>query len=450
MEVLMGRHTNFKTRSTRGRRRNRLSRPLIIALLLTIAVGGGFYIHFQKTRRTNAAPPVKGPISLMAVEPVAPDVKPMVVPPVATAASGAPGVKETVTPLIVAPPGVLVTETPTTAMEAVGAALLAQTAAPRVTPPVVVPASVPLSTPSSPLAAPPTRAAEIRPVPAQPAPTPIAIAAPNTPAPKAPVLLASAAAPVGSPLAQARVKMDGGDLLAARGILNSALAGGQLSSADAASARHLIATISQTVFFSNARIKDDPFQTLYQVQGGDRLSRIADRHAVTWELLCRINGLSDPKKLRAGQSIKVPTGPFHCVITKKDYRLDVYLGSPGEAGSVLVISFMVGLGKDNSTPAGAWIIAQGGKVHPATYYSPRGEGVIAPDDPKNPLGGYWMGLTGIAGNALEKNSYGIHGTIEPDTVGKQASMGCIRLRHDDIAFLYDLLVDGKSKVVVKE
>ena len=75
---------------------------------------------------------------------------------------------------------------------------------------------------------------------------------------------------------------------------------------------------------------------------------------------------------------------------------------------------------------------------------------MAPDDPKNPLGGYWMGLTGIAGNAVDKNSYGIHGTIEPDTVGKQASMGCIRLRHDDIAFLYDLLVDGKSKVVVKE
>ena len=133
---------------------------------------------------------------------------------------------------------------------------------------------------------------------------------------------------------------------------------------------------------------------------------------------------------------------------KGDYRLDVYLGSPGEAGSVFVTSFSVGLGKDNSTPVGTWIVAQGGKVHPATYYSPRGEGVIAADDPKNPLGGYWMGLTGVAGGAVDKSSYGIHGTIEPDSIGKQASMGCIRLGHDDIAVLYELLVEGKSKVVV--
>ena len=108
------------------------------------------------------------------------------------------------------------------------------------------------------------------------------------------------------------------------------------------------------------------------------------------------------EKLRSGQWIKIPNGPFHCVITKSDYRLDVYLGSPGEAGSLFVTSFPVGLGKDNSTPTGTWIVAAGGKAHPATYYSPRGEGVIAADDPKNPLGGYWMGLTGVAGNALGK------------------------------------------------
>jgi lipoprotein-anchoring transpeptidase ErfK/SrfK len=29
-------------------------------------------------------------------------------------------------------------------------------------------------------------------------------------------------------------------------------------------------------------------------------------------------------------------------------------------------------------------------------------------------------------------------------------MGCIRLRHDDIAFLYDALIEGKSKVQIKD
>jgi lipoprotein-anchoring transpeptidase ErfK/SrfK len=30
------------------------------------------------------------------------------------------------------------------------------------------------------------------------------------------------------------------------------------------------------------------------------------------------------------------------------------------------------------------------------------------------------------------------------------SMGCIRLRADDISWVFDMLVDGKSKVLVKE
>ena len=76
--------------------------------------------------------------------------------------------------------------------------------------------------------------------------------------------------------------------------------------------------------------------------------------------------------------------------------------------------------------------------------------MLAANDPKNPLGGYWMGLVGLEGDAVGKNSYGIHGTIEPDSIGKQASMGCIRLGHDDIALLFDLLVDGKSNVMIKD
>lgn len=47
-------------------------------------------------------------------------------------------------------------------------------------------------------------------------------------------------------------------------------------------------------------------------------------------------------------------------------------------------------------------------------------------------------------------SYGIHGTIDPNSIGKQSSMGCIRLRADDIAMVYDMMVEGKSTVVVKE
>lgn len=252
------------------------------------------------------------------------------------------------------------------------------------------------------------------------------------------------------PITDARAKVEAGDLLGARLLLNEPLVSGRLSGADAGAARQILSQISQTVLFSKKKFKDDPFQTTHQVASGERLARIAARNHVTWELLCKINGLSDPRKIRAGQWLKIPVGPFHCVVNKSAFRLDVYLGSPGEAGALFVTSFPVGLGKDNSTPTGLWMVQQGSKAHPATYYSPRGEGVIAADDPKNPLGGYWMGITGLQGNAVDKTSYGIHGTIEPDSIGKQSSMGCIRLRHEDIANLYDLLVDGQSKVQVKD
>ncbi|HZL36048.1 MAG TPA: L,D-transpeptidase family protein [Tepidisphaeraceae bacterium] len=267
----------------------------------------------------------------------------------------------------------------------------------------------------------------------------------SDPAPELPSSPASAA-----PLTDGKAKMDSGDLLGARLILNAALQSGNLNSADAQSARQLLSQINQTVIFSKKRFADDPFQTSHEIASGERLARIADRHKVTWELLCKVNGLVNPRKIRAGQWIKIPMGPFYAVVNKAAFRLDVYQGSAGGAGSLFVTSFPVGLGKDNSTPTGLWAVQQGSKAHPATYYSPRGEGVIAADDPKNPLGGYWIGITGLGGNALEKTSYGIHGTIDPDSIGKEASLGCIRLRHEDIAALYDLLVDGHSKVLVKD
>ena len=46
-------------------------------------------------------------------------------------------------------------------------------------------------------------------------------------------------------------------------------------------------------------------------------------------------------------------------------------------------------------------------------------------------------------------SYGIHGTIDPDSIGKQSSMGCIRMKADDIAVVYDMMVEGKSMVLVQ-
>ena len=128
--------------------------------------------------------------------------------------------------------------------------------------------------------------------------------------------------------------------------------------------------------------------------------------------------------------------------------MDLYVGAPGGAGSVFITSLPVGLGKDDSTPVGAWKVLN--KLKNPTYFSPRGEGIIAAGDPANPLGEYWLGLEGADAGTSDKASYGIHGTIEPDSIGKSESMGCIRLRDEDIKLVYEMLVEKESVVVVTE
>ena len=252
-----------------------------------------------------------------------------------------------------------------------------------------------------------------------------------------------------APLSDARTRIDSGDLIAARQTLNDALSSGRLGESDADAAKKQIEEINKTLVFSARKFPQDPWGGTYQVASGERLGSIANRNNVSWELLARINNIT-PKRLRSGQYIKIFKGPFHAVVYKRQFKMEIYLGSPGGPRSMYVTEFPVGLGKDDSTPTGLWMCKAGDKIRNPRYYPPRGGDIIAPEDPKNPLAGYWIALEGLDGQALGKESYGIHGTIEPDSIGKMASMGCIRLRHDDISWVFDLLVDGKSKVLVKD
>ena len=50
--------------------------------------------------------------------------------------------------------------------------------------------------------------------------------------------------------------------------------------------------------------------------------------------------------------------------------------------------------------------------------------VIVPPGPNNPVGSMWIGLS--------RDSYGIHGTGDPASIGKTASSGCVRLTNWDV------------------
>lgn len=165
----------------------------------------------------------------------------------------------------------------------------------------------------------------------------------------------------------------------------------------------------------------------YLVEPGETLQAIAKKYNVTWEYLEQLNRTPAPK-LRAGQSLKVIKGPFAAVVDLSDYELTIHCHGH------YVYRFPVGIGKDGSTPIGAFTVED--KVKNPRYDGP--EGSIAADDPANPIGERWISIG---------NGYGIHGTIDPGSIGKSESRGCIRLRNEDVNVVYDLLTVGSEVVI---
>jgi lipoprotein-anchoring transpeptidase ErfK/SrfK len=162
-----------------------------------------------------------------------------------------------------------------------------------------------------------------------------------------------------------------------------------------------------------------------------------------------------------GQRLKVVRQPLHAVVHKGEYRLDLWAGPPlppgatsipdpgpdGQAqGWTFIRSFRVGLGDGNSTPVGLFVVRPNSKLINPEWVNPRTRERFAADDPKNPIGERWIGLQGVDERSRPFLGYGIHGTIEPDSIGRQMSMGCVRLLPGDVEVVYDLLMPGVSTV----
>jgi lipoprotein-anchoring transpeptidase ErfK/SrfK len=100
-----------------------------------------------------------------------------------------------------------------------------------------------------------------------------------------------------------------------------------------------------------------------------------------------------------------------------------------ENGHVVRV-FSVAVGAPNTpTPVGTFTITN--RIPNPTYYRP---GKVIGPGPSNPLGTRWMGL--------DIKGYGIHGTDDPRSIGHARSLGCVRLRNDDVEHLFELLRPG--------
>ena len=249
---------------------------------------------------------------------------------------------------------------------------------------------------------------------------------------------------------QADAKIKASDLLGARKQLVDALDAKKFSPGDQDEAFKRLSRINDSVVFSTTKYLNDPCQAQYVVKSGDSMQKIAAQYAITWQLLGKLNGISDPRKLKAGKTLKVIKGPFHAQVNKTAFTLDLYLDKPGDAGAIFVKRFRVGLGENDSTPTGLWAIDT--KLEKPRYYNSRDTGprTVESGDPANPLGTRWLALSGKEGQAVGKESYGIHGTIDPASIGQKKSMGCIRMLNEDVEQVYDILISKQSTVTVTE
>jgi lipoprotein-anchoring transpeptidase ErfK/SrfK len=179
-----------------------------------------------------------------------------------------------------------------------------------------------------------------------------------------------------------------------------------------------IEEINTKIIFSSSFI--DGCSTEYTVRPKDVLSKIAKRFNTTVRLIKRVNNLASDT-IRPKQKLKVNTCKFSIVIDKSQNLL--FLKRKNE----VIKTYIVATGKDNGTPTGIFKIVN--KLVKPTWY--KTGAVIPPDSPKNVLGSRWMGF--------DLEGYGIHGTNEPDKLGQQITLGCVRMSNEEVEELFSIV-----------
>ena len=180
------------------------------------------------------------------------------------------------------------------------------------------------------------------------------------------------------------------------------------------------------IIFSNTPA---PKTLIHEVQTGDTLGGIAQKYGTTMDLI-KIGSHLSGNVIRVGQKLRIWKGNFNIFVDKSQNILIL------KDGEEVVKTYRVATGQNNSTPVGQFKIIN--KLVDPVWFN---KGIVVPpESPANVLGSRWMGFD-IPG-------YGIHGTIEPETIGKQTTAGCVRMVNQDAEELYTIVPIGTPVVIV--
>ena len=167
----------------------------------------------------------------------------------------------------------------------------------------------------------------------------------------------------------------------------------------------------------------------YIIQPLDNLTKISKQFNTTVDLIKRINNLASDK-INPGKKLKIWTGKFSVLADKSQNILML------KCNNEIIKTYNVSTGLSNSTPVGTFKITTK-LVNPVWYKS---GAVVPPDSPENILGTRWMGF--------DLEGYGIHGTTSPESIGKQATAGCVRMLNNEVEELYTFLPQGTEVTIV--
>jgi L,D-transpeptidase ErfK/SrfK len=172
------------------------------------------------------------------------------------------------------------------------------------------------------------------------------------------------------------------------------------------------------------------------VGAGDTLLDVAERHRLGFERVTRMNPTLDPWIPESGSRVRLPTlhvlpdAPHQgLVVNLPELQLYDYGVSASEPE---VLALAIG---DELDPSLIGEFRVGAKRANPVWHVP--ESIRAekpelpaevPPGPDNPLGPYWL--------SIGKTSYGIHGTNNRWSIGREATHGCLRLYNDEIERLF--------------
>lgn len=202
------------------------------------------------------------------------------------------------------------------------------------------------------------------------------------------------------------------------------------------------------------------------------LEKVAERYHTTPATIVALNG--PDKKIGLGQTLRLPnvvaqTGDYssadgkgehvmrvlnvdskqpsgdYVVVDKSEGVLKVYSGDVKAKSGKLVAAFPVTMGsKQYPLPIGTWKATTYAFLPPFKYQpelllnAKTDKTLTLPPGPNGPVGVAWLDLT--------KEHYGIHGTSEPQTIGRAESSGCIRMTNWDVLRLSQMMKPGFTAI----